>query len=249
MLIYTYNFYSKGSRALSKALNIKRVNNNKRLIKNGTYLINWGATVLPDKTKNCIILNNPETVKETVNKKTFFKKHQHLRYNDKPIFPFFTDDIEEAKEVLNSGKIILCRTVLNGKGGAGITLARKGEDLIPAPLYVKYILKKNEYRVHMFNNEIIDVQEKSHKFEYDNPNWFIRNHANGFIYKRQGINIPQCVLDVAKIIFKESGLDFGAIDIIYNDRYKRAYILEINTAPGLEGITIQKYVNEFNKYK
>ena len=35
------------------------------------------------------------------------------------------------------------------------------------------------------------------------------------------------------------GLDFGAVDVIYNEKYGRAYVLEVNTAPGLgEGIAI-----------
>jgi D-alanine-D-alanine ligase-like ATP-grasp enzyme len=40
-------------------------------------------------------------------------------------------------------------------------------------------------------------------------------------------------------------LDFGAIDIIYNESRDQAYVLEVNTAPGLTGQTIQSYADAF----
>jgi len=37
-------------------------------------------------------------------------------------------------------------------------------------------------------------------------------------------------------------LDFGAVDIIYNEHEDKYYVLEVNSAPGLEGTTLEKYV-------
>jgi len=42
------------------------------------------------------------------------------------------------------------------------------------------------------------------------------------------------------------GLDFGAVDIVYNENDNKAYVLEINTAPGLSGTTLEKYVEVFS---
>jgi len=42
------------------------------------------------------------------------------------------------------------------------------------------------------------------------------------------------------------GLDFGAVDIIYNQKKDVSFVLEVNTAPGLEGSTLNEYVKEFN---
>jgi D-alanine-D-alanine ligase-like ATP-grasp enzyme len=36
-------------------------------------------------------------------------------------------------------------------------------------------------------------------------------------------------------------LDFGAVDVIWNEKQQRAYVLEVNTAPGLEGQTVDDY--------
>jgi D-alanine-D-alanine ligase-like ATP-grasp enzyme len=40
-------------------------------------------------------------------------------------------------------------------------------------------------------------------------------------------------------------LDFGAVDIIYNAKRNECYVLEVNTAPGLEGTTVEKYATKF----
>jgi hypothetical protein len=36
-------------------------------------------------------------------------------------------------------------------------------------------------------------------------------------------------------------LDFGAVDVGWNEHHGEATIYEVNTAPGLEGTTLEKY--------
>ena len=48
-------------------------------------------------------------------------------------------------------------------------------------------------------------------------------------------------------MLKELGLDFGAVDVIWNEHESKAYVLEINTAPGLEGSTVEDYKEFFNR--
>ena len=42
-------------------------------------------------------------------------------------------------------------------------------------------------------------------------------------------------------------LQFGAVDIIWNEKENKCYVLEINTAPGLVGTTLTKYTEAFTK--
>ena len=146
---------------------------------------------------------------------------------------------------------IVCRTVLAGHSGEGIVMAATRDDLVNAPLYVQYIKKQDEYRIHVGrrNGEsiIISQQRKARRMEVrdDDVNWQVRNHANGFVYVRGDCNPPRAVLDAAKTALEASGLDFGAVDVIYNARQERAYVLEINTAPGLEGTTVEDYARFF----
>jgi glutathione synthase/RimK-type ligase-like ATP-grasp enzyme len=41
------------------------------------------------------------------------------------------------------------------------------------------------------------------------------------------------------------GLDFGGVDVIWNERRQMAYVLEVNTACGLEGQTVNDYAEAF----
>ena len=59
---------------------------------------------------------------------------------------------------------------------------------------------------------------------------------------------PDPVRDtIAVNAVKALGLDFGAVDIIYNEKENQYYVLEVNTAPGLEGTTLIKYAERFSK--
>jgi hypothetical protein len=144
------------------------------------------------------------------------------------------------------GAPVVCRTVLNGNSGEGIVIANSVDELVDAPLYVRYVPKKQEYRVHVLNGEVVDVQRKARRKDVpdEEVNWMVRNHDNGFIFARgedMG-EVPEDVTVQALRAVKVCGLDFGAVDVIYNDGQAKAYVLEVNTAPGLSGATLEGYV-------
>ena len=59
-------------------------------------------------------------------------------------------------------KTIFARTLTNSTGGKGIVEFEWPNASPPAaPLYTAYIPKKAEYRVHVFNGEVIDIQQKN----------------------------------------------------------------------------------------
>ena len=37
-------------------------------------------------------------------------------------------------------------------------------------------------------------------------------------------------------------LDFGAVDVVVSGYSDNSFVLEVNTAPGIEGTTVKKYV-------
>jgi D-alanine-D-alanine ligase-like ATP-grasp enzyme len=51
----------------------------------------------------------------------------------------------------------------------------------------------------------------------------------------------------ALLAIEACGLDFGAVDIIFNERKQTAFVLEVNTAPGLTGQTVAGYVERFKE--
>lgn len=171
--------------------------------------------------------------------------------------PEFTTDKRTAVDWLARGNVVIARTILNGNSGAGIVLIEPkelldmGYNLVDAPLYVKYVPKKQEYRVHVFQGQVVDVQRKARRQDVadDQINWRIRNHDNGFIFARGEAlgDVPEDVLEQAVKAAAGVGLDFGAVDVIFNDKQQQAYVLEINTAPGLSGSTLDGYVNRFKE--
>ena len=121
---------------------------------------------------------------------------------------------------------------------------------INAPLYVKYVKKQQEYRVHVFNGSVIDVQRKMRRTDTPDAdvNWQVRNHCNGFIFGREGVELPDTALTMCVDSVSVLGLDFGAVDIIYNAHEDKYYVLEVNTACGLTGTTLEVYTAAIQEY-
>jgi glutathione synthase/RimK-type ligase-like ATP-grasp enzyme len=141
----------------------------------------------------------------------------------------------------------MCRTKLHAHSGDGIVIAERRDQLVNAPLYTQYVKKKQEYRIHVGRKpggkaSIIFIQRKAKKNGFDGANFKIRNLANGFVYvEEEELEAFPCILEEARKALEATGLAFGAVDIIYNEHQNRAYVLEINTAPGLEARTAQAY--------
>jgi glutathione synthase/RimK-type ligase-like ATP-grasp enzyme len=118
--------------------------------------------------------------------------------------------------------------------------------LVNAPLYVKYKKKRKEYRVHVFKGQVIDVAEKRRRRKDERPATFdgyVRNLANGWVFCRDSIVKPADLDGLAIAACAALGLDFGAVDVIWNEKENKCYVLEVNTAPGLQGTTLTNYTN------
>ena len=207
-------------------------------------ILNWGATHAPVSNDGDFYgFNLPNNVKIAANKLLTF---QQLA-TDKNINQLdWTTDPDIARcWVRDDGELVVARTVLTGNSGEGIVLC-DDEDTIEAlhaPLYVKYKKKRKEFRVHVFHSQVIDVTEKRKQRDYEGEvNTKIRNHGNGWVFCREDLDIPHDLYEQALWAVDCLGLDFGAVDIIWNQREDKSYVLEVNTAPGLEGTTLNNYV-------
>lgn len=244
--LYPYKMGSAGAKALAEALGIKRIRREKSKFRGRAdkTVINWGNGSLPDQVEACNVINKPEAVNKAGNKLLAF---QALKENENVNIPDFTEDADVATEWLADG-IVVARTVLRGHSGNGIVLCEQDDDLVDAPLYVKYVKKTQEYRVHVVQGKVIDQQRKARKkdVEDEDVNWKIRNHDNGFIFMREGVDLPEVALEQASLAIDALGLDFGAVDLIYNEKQDKYYVLEVNTAPGLTGTTLDNYKEAFN---
>lgn len=161
--------------------------------------------------------------------------------------PPWTTDRAEAQEWVDDGKVVVVRHMLRANSGRGIALVgREIEDgdhsgvVPPAPLYTMYVPKYDEYRVHVFNGEVIDVQQKRRR-NNEQADSRIRNSRNGWVFCREAVEPPRVVVESGKRAVSALGLDFGGADIGYTRRSSSATVYEVNTAPGLEGTTLQRY--------
>lgn len=255
--VYPYKMGSMGASKLAEGLRgaglrCFKVFPDRRYRPRSTHtIINWGNSTYPAWMRGHLdkVLNKPQSVGQSSNKLTSFRAMKEVGVT----IPEFTTDPEEARGwIFNDKATVVSRYKLQGHSGAGIEVDDNYDRFISkqrAPLYVKYIKKTAEYRVHVLNGEVIDIQMKRKKREIANEDvdYKVRNHANGWVYCRDNLNPDESVIRESLLAMAALDLDFGAVDIIWNQHYERSYVLEVNCAPGLEGTTLTKYVNAFKQ--
>ena len=152
--VYPYKPASKSAKALALALGTKRIKHkNSKFRPKGKVVINWGSSTLPDNIEaNAIILNGTAGVQRAANKLSTFKTLDGV-----VSIPEWTESRHVACEWVNAGHKVFCRTKLTGNSGEGIVIAENPEEVVEARLYTKWSRIKNEYRIHVFRGEVIDV--------------------------------------------------------------------------------------------
>lgn len=206
------------------------------------------ADTLSDKLGYKVFRVKPERVRG----RPFFrltagldKATQLKRFNDANVpCPEFTSDRATAVAWIRDGSAVMCRTLLRASEGRGIVVAETEEQLVNAPLYTRYVPKKQEYRVHVLNGEVIDVQQKKKRAGFEaERNTKIRNLANGYVFCRDGIVEPNNLRSVAIEATRSLGYSLGAVDIAYNVKREQLVVLEVNANPGMQGTTLENYAN------
>lgn len=161
--------------------------------------------------------------------------------------PAFTTSIDELESF--DSRQCVARLLTNSTEGRGITIFNREEEEAPlAPLYTEYIPKKKEFRVHIWNNEVIDVSEKRKRKGFtENRNTQIRNTANGYVFCRDGVIEPDDLRPLACDAVRSLGRTYGAVDVIWNEMRNKCFVLEVNSRPGMENSTVEKYANAILK--
>ena len=240
------------SRRLRRCLNIKR-KNSKFKPKAGDVIINWGNSALPMEYFRARIINDPASVAAAVNKLATFELLKEVGVS----IPRFAENYADlAAQVGKDSFPVIARTKLRASKADGVYYCedknavdelteRLGGQI---KLWVEYIKKFQEYRVHVIDGKAVLVAQKR-KVKEEEADFKIRNHQNGWIYAVNDIEEPHpSVLEESVKAVKALKLDFGSVDVIWSSHKNQAFVLEVNTAPGLAGeTTINKFYEGISK--
>ena len=223
-------------------------------------LIKWGlSTGTEIQNEKTIIFNNNNSIKLASDK---FKSLQHLSIIDDEYL--HVPNVYLTKEKIENWPVV-GRTFKHTKGysfwllnneqqiNRMTRLTNRGKSKKDcAEYFVDFLNIEHEYRVHVFYDgisqrryRIIRLQEKIRKEQHPGKlSDVIRSrrfgwHMSTIPLSSEGFNlIKRC----ARRAIKYLGLTFGAVDIgVVSDG--TPYVLEVNTAPGLDTGGINRYAN------
>jgi glutathione synthase/RimK-type ligase-like ATP-grasp enzyme len=256
-IIFPYNLGSQGARELARALGTIRVRaNGTYRPRNGHIIVNWGnsesATWAREYARTGHILDWINTTPAVGVAADKLRTFQRLSANLDIPLPRWATNRAQAEDWFREGERVkvVCRTLLRASEGRGIVVAKNAEELVAAPLYVKFFPKETEYRVHVFNGEVIDVAEKrlrNGERNREGRSPYIRSHANGWIFARENVRLSDAGRTAALQAISAIGLTFGAVDLAVNRRGE-VVVFEVNTAPGIEGQTVTNYASAIRRY-
>lgn len=158
----------------------------------------------------------------------------------------FTDDIEQVDRWLEEGYTVFGRKYLNSSCGKGIVVIEPGitQWAAACPVYTKYKKKKREFRVHIYKDKVVAITEKRKRAGFEGQrDTKIRNLANGYVFCQTVEDVPEGLQALALAASKVTPSDFKGVDIGYNERNNDLFIIEVNSAPGVQGSNINAYVN------
>lgn len=234
--VYPYKQGSASTKMLASCLGgrVLKLQGSSYAPKTSDIVVNWGSSSCPSFSPATTLNSDVTTAQCKLASFTAFESSGVSI----PQFSVHRAGVADG----SLGWPVVCRTKLKGHSGDGIVIAHNANELVDAPLYTQYIKKKDEYRVHVFKEKPFFVQRKARKSSVETPNWLVRNLAGGFVFVEQDITtVPPSVLSQAVLALKAVGLDFGGVDVIWNDHHQTAYVLEVNSACGLEERTALKY--------
>jgi hypothetical protein len=161
--------------------------------------------------------------------------------------PEFTVHLKEARKWVEAGDKVFGRNRRHEKGADIV-----GQDSATwhrKDFWSKFIPVSREYRIHIFDNERIHQSLK--RFDPNAPRRRtdglpIRNTETGWKYDHV-FSPPEGAVDLAKRAVRILGYLWGGVDFL-EDTNGTSYVLEVNSAPGMDDTTAHAYADAIKKY-
>lgn len=176
------------------------------------------------------------------------KLYQYQWFKEKGLSALeFTTDWATVNVWMQDGHTVFGRRYLNSSCGKGIVVldlqTAAAAEHSNLPVYTKYKKKKREFRVHIFKDQVVAVVEKKLRSNWDGPrDSKVRNLANGYVFVQNVTNEPEGLRTLALAASQVSPSDFRGVDIGYNEKNNDLFVIEVNSAPGIQGSNVQAYV-------
>lgn len=265
--------------------------------KDAKIIIGWGAktTKAVDFGKTTVF-NHPNAIRVNRNKFEALKLMQAAKVAVAP-FVAADDILADMKKAKPTVQLpLIARTNFHQGGNEFFTCLTKThvldtvailqKRLEKAGYFQNYIDVKDEYRLHIFNGELIVAARKTPRDNIEEaykeqqaekigamadkkgekldkktldfalnyqagkiagPDNIIKSNTRGYKFVPVAVNkVAANLIEEAKKAVKALGLAFGAVDCVL-DSDGKAWVLEVNSGPGLEGTAFDAYVTAFKK--
>jgi hypothetical protein len=161
--------------------------------------------------------------------------------------PEFTLQLREARKWVEAGHAVFGRNRRHEKGADIVIQGSATWDR--KEFWSKVIPVSREYRIHIFANE--QIQRSLKTFDPNAPRRRtdglpIRNKDTGWKYDH-AFDPPEAAVELAKRAVRTLGYLWGGVDIL-EDTNGRCFVLEVNSAPGMDDTTAHAYADAIKKY-
>jgi len=208
---------------------------------NTDVVLRWGSTESFSRLRSRLELNSLESVTNASNKKRMM---EILVASGIPtpnvLFNPSTPRTEVVDEYRDANGMFFVRG--SNQEVRYDNTVRAGDLYLSKPVENK----RREYRVHVFNGEVIAIYEKiandpetTKIFKAHNCHFELKNTEN---CKLTPANQQVCIDAVNSL-----GLLFGGVDVL-RDKDQNIFISEVNSAPALNTTNIDRYVTKITEY-
>jgi hypothetical protein len=186
------------------------------------------------------LLNAPSFI-DTCSNKLRTSKYFLLDRPESFDFPVF----HPCSEVPSKYPVIIRKTLI-GSGGIGIVVVRSQAEFMPHTrngyYWTEFVNLSREYRVHMLGNTMSRIFEKLPTDPNNKDELPIRNLSRGYHFSLlSGTSGFEGLRTVCAELASKMGNYFYGLDIGWNRDTKRYFVIELNSAPGLNEHTANEY--------
>lgn len=158
------------------------------------------------------------------------------------------ESIEHSHQAVG-GKFPVILKTITGTQGKGVFIAESWKNLLSVLQTIwslnpnteiimqEFIESDGDYRVHVLNDEVIAIMKRIASKKEFRANF----HLGGSVEKVDEID-PE-IRDLAIKAAKAVGAVWAGVDIIVNKKTNEAFVLEVNSSPGTEGIEKATNIN------